>query len=304
MTTAMTKVGGAAAAVMVGSLNRDQVELLKATICKGASDNELALFLEVCKAKRLDPFSGQIHAVKRKERDAKSDSWIEKMTYQVGIDGFRVMAERTGDRDGQDPPEWCGPDEVWKSLWLSSTPPVAARVRVWRQGRSRPYTGLAYWSFYVQTFKGKDGVERPNRMWERGGPHMLAKCAEALAYRMGFPEELAGLSAPEELEHVDNDRPTGAFQPAPAQPALPAGEAPPAAAPVDDGARALLERMLTAGSLGALEALLPELAKVPKASPAYKELRSEYGRLKVRLTPTQLPQGEPTGDVPPPEAAA
>lgn len=271
--TSMVRAGGAPLAQAAGSLTRDQVELLKKTIARGASDDELALFLEVCKAKRLDPFSGQIHAVKRSERNPSGDGFVERLTFQIGIDGFRTIAERTGERDGQDAPEWCGPDEKWKTLWLGAQPPVAARVRVYRKGHARPYEAIAYWSFYVQT--KRDGS--PNRMWERGGPHMLAKCAEALAYRMAFPDQLDGIYAPEELDQAEAEPARPAYQPAPSAP-------PAASAPVDDGsARALLERILAAAAPADLEALLPELGKVAKGSPAYKELRDAYGAKKARL---------------------
>lgn len=282
MTTAMTKSGDTTvAAVTAGSLTRDQVELLKRTICKGASDDELGLFLQVCKAKQLDPFSGQIHAVKRSERNPDGDGFIEKMTYQTGIDGFRVMAERTGERDGEDEAEWCGADGMWRALWTDSKPPVAARVKVYRKGCSRPFVGLAYWSFYVQT--KKDGT--PNRMWSRGGPHMLAKCAEALAYRKAFPDQLADVYSPEEMEQAENERPpAGVFQPAPTTAAPPPAE-------VVDGAKALLERVLAVTTIAELELLLPNLGKAPEA--AKRELREAYAAKKRQLFPPQTLAEQP-----------
>lgn len=189
------------------SLSAEQVKLLKATICKGASDLELALFMEVCKSKRLDPFSGQIHAVKRSEYDKSAGGYVDRMTYQTGIDGFRLIADRTGERNGEDDPEWCGEDGIWLPIWLHKAPPSAARVRVYRKGHDKPYTGIAQWSFYAQT--KKDGS--PNRMWERGGPHMLAKCAEALALRKAFPSELAGLYTSDEMGQVERSRKTEAI---------------------------------------------------------------------------------------------
>lgn len=178
-------------APQTGDLSRQQVDLLKQTVCKGATDAELKFFLEVCKVKRLDPFSGHIHAVKRKERG------VEKMTHQVGIDGFRLIAERTGQRDGEDAPEWCGTDGAWTTVWLKREHPAACRVRVYRKGHGRPYVGLAYWDFYAQEYDGK-----PNRMWAKGGPNMIAKCAEALALRKAFPEELSGVFSQEEMHQA------------------------------------------------------------------------------------------------------
>jgi phage recombination protein Bet len=177
------------------ALSPEQVQLLKDTICKGATNDELALFIQVCKSKKLDPFSGQIHAVKR---------WAngrETMTYQTGIDGFRLLAERTGLRAGMDGPFWCGADGKWMDVWLSPDPPKAARVIVYTKGSDKGYAGTAYWDFYVQTKKSGE----PNRMWAKGGPNMLAKCAEALALRMAFPSELSGVYTSDEMGQAENE---------------------------------------------------------------------------------------------------
>src|SRR5262245_3509836 len=46
-------------------LSQDQRDLLTRTICKGASPDELALFLMVCEKHQVDPFSGEIYAIMR-----------------------------------------------------------------------------------------------------------------------------------------------------------------------------------------------------------------------------------------------
>ena len=185
-------------ALRPGELTDEQVEILTGTVCKGASRTELAAFLEVCRGKQLDPFSGQIHALKRWTRD-HGNVW----TYQVGIDGFRAIADRTGERDGVDGPYWCGPDGGWVDVWLASKPPAAAKVTVYRQGHSHPYPAIALWDFYAQ--RKKDGSL--TAMWAKGGPHMLAKCAEALALRMAFPEHLGGLYSSEEMQQAQEYQP-------------------------------------------------------------------------------------------------
>ena len=168
------------------------LDTLRQTIARDANDQEFALFLQVCRHKGLDPFSRQIHCVTRFSRGQRHT------TYQVGIDGFRVIAERTGDYDGQDPPEWCGKDGQWRDIWTEDEPPFAARVKVYRKGISRPFVATAEWRSYVQT--KKDG--NPNSMWLKMGPHMLAKCAESLALRKAFPDDLAGLYSTEEMHQA------------------------------------------------------------------------------------------------------
>jgi len=83
-----------------GELTRDKIELLKRTIAVGATDDELQMFLYVAQRSQLDPLLKQIYLVKR--YDSKTGG--EKATIQIGIDGLRSVAERTGKYAGSDDP--------------------------------------------------------------------------------------------------------------------------------------------------------------------------------------------------------
>lgn len=168
----------------------EQVQLLRDGYAPGATEVEFKMLLEVARLRRLNPFLKQLHFVKRKSKD-RNDRWVEVWTSQVSIDGLRAIAQRTGLYDGQDEPTF---ERDKDGLILS------ARVCVYRKDWSRPAVGVARWSEYVQT--KQDGT--PTKFWDTMPHVMIGKCAEALALRKAFPEDLAGIFTDEEMEQADN----------------------------------------------------------------------------------------------------
>jgi phage recombination protein Bet len=150
-------------------------------------------FLHLADRSGLDPLARQLYCIGRQGRNG-----IE-WSIQTGIDGFRLVAERSKKYAGQEPARWLTKDGIWVTAFIKSLHgdnPLAAEVRVHRHDWSRdlPAVGVATWEEYAQ-FTSKGDL---TSMWKSRGPGQLAKCAEALALRKAFPQDLSGLYTEEE----------------------------------------------------------------------------------------------------------
>lgn len=174
--------------------NSENLELIKQTVAKGTTDEELRLFMYTAHKTGLDPLVRQIHCVKRKNKQPNGE-YKEVMTIQIGIDGYRSIAARTGELAGID-------DAVFDSE--DGDHPNKATVTVWRlvKGTRVAFTASARWNEFAQMYTTKEGV-KPMAQWASKPYLMLAKCAESTALRKGFPQELAGVYTEEELPTIE-----------------------------------------------------------------------------------------------------
>lgn len=156
----------------------EQLKLITNVIAKGATSDELKLFLYRCKNMGLDPLKpGQIYFIKYGTGPG---------TIVVGIEGFRTKAAKTGKLTGIK----RGPLRDDKGNC------VGAWAEVYRSDWTHPAREEVPMDEY-NTGKGN---------WQKMPETMIKKVAEAAALRMAFPDELGGVYTSEELEQVGTQR--------------------------------------------------------------------------------------------------
>lgn len=163
MTTAITKT----------DWTREQIDTIKQTVAKGANDAQLALFLQVCKSRELDPFTKQVY--------------FTPQGIIVSIDGLRAIAERTG----------CYAPGPTRFEYDANGGLVAAHVTVRKLVAGQWFDVEA--SAYYEEYKGTSPI------WRRMPKVMLEKCGESRALRKCFPAHLSGLYESSEMDQAQRD---------------------------------------------------------------------------------------------------
>lgn len=157
-----------------GSVTVAQVRVLKATICAKLSIEQLQLYLAICHRKGIDPFT-QAYAFPGQDGG---------LSFGLRIDGMRALAMKTGQYVSR---------EV-KTIFDKDGKVLGAVCTVKRTGMEAPVVEEAWLSEYDQS-----GAPKFN-LWKTHSETMIRKVAESKALRAAFPDALAGLYEPSEVE--------------------------------------------------------------------------------------------------------
>jgi phage recombination protein Bet len=152
----------------------ERIRTLKSTLAKDCTPAQFELALSFCQRTGLDPFLKQVRIVVRQGQ----------MTLQIGIDGHRAIALRSGVYAGEEGPLYCGKDGVYTDTWVGADPPTAAKFTIWRHDYDRPFTA-------VVLFKEFAGLGGQSPLWKSAPIHMLGVRASSHAFRKAFQQELA-----------------------------------------------------------------------------------------------------------------
>lgn len=189
-----------------------QLGLIKRTVAADCNDLEFDLYMEVARRVGLDPFRKQIYAVVYNKKDHEK----RKMAIITGIDGFRAVAARNRDYRPDDQEPVIVYDEAAKDLETNPLGIVKAVVRAYKlapNGEWHAVVGTAHWDEFAPlkeewAYSEQAGKRAPTGRftldatsnWKKMARVMIAKVAEAQALRRGWPEDLSGIYAPEEME--------------------------------------------------------------------------------------------------------
>lgn len=160
-----------------GHFTEQQLGALKDLVGRGISNAEFEVFIMACTKTQLDPFMKQIYAIKRGD----------KMCIQTGIDGYRLIAERTGRYAP-------GPETTYEIDKDGRV--VCATAYIKKQTADGTWHTISS-SAYMEEYGQKTG------MWSKMPRTMLSKVAESIALRKAFPAEMSGTYTEEEMQQAD-----------------------------------------------------------------------------------------------------
>lgn len=144
--------------------DQEMILTLKETVCKGATDSQFRMFVEVCKNTGLNPLLKEIWFVPSVGVMAGRDGYLRVANEHPQFDGMETRVERD-----------------------SKNVPVKATCTVWRKDRNHPIVCEAYYSEY----------KKGGNVWSTYPSAMISKVAEVLALKRSF--SINGVVSEEEI---------------------------------------------------------------------------------------------------------
>lgn len=187
-------------------LTPSQLSLIRNTIAKDANSTEFNLYVELCKARGLNPLLRHAYCfIFHKDKADK-----RQMVIVVSREGQRAIAERTGSYRPDERAPRFEHDETLKDQATNPAGLVSAEVSVFKHSHGEwfPVTEVAYYEEYAPLKEiwdngkptGKYALDKSKDGWRKMPRIMLAKCAEMAALRKAFPDDFGGLYGEGEID--------------------------------------------------------------------------------------------------------
>lgn len=191
-----------------------RLKLIRDTVAKQASEVEFNWFIDICRHTKLDPLRKQIYCFVFHANDAKK----RQMVPVTAIGGLRAIAQRTGAYRADNRAPRIEIDETLRDPHVNPLGIVRAEVSVFQHSHGEWFeiVGEAYWEEFAPIVDewgddpetgsrrrtGKRTLDKSKEGWRRMPRLMLAKCAEAIALRKAWPDDLANLYEETEVDRT------------------------------------------------------------------------------------------------------
>ena len=156
-----------------------QIALVKATVAKNATDDELRMFMHLAKKTNLDPFLKEIYFIKTQPKDGRdpqvinivSRDGMKKIAKMSGVDGG-VRSAAVYENDGFSMDLANGEVKHVITDINNRGKLIGAWALVYRTDRKFPFSSFIFTADY----------RRKGNIWADFAPAMSIKCAENIAY--------------------------------------------------------------------------------------------------------------------------
>lgn len=161
------------------------IQDVKMYVCPKATDQEAYVFLELCKARGLNPFTNEVYLIKYNDKDPAStvvgkETFTRKAEQNMNFAGFEagVIIQK-------------GDDIVYRpgTFYLPGESLVGGWAKVHRKDKEYPFVSEIPIAEYIQV--KNDGTV--NKFWKTKPGTMIRKVALCQALREAFPSEFGGL---------------------------------------------------------------------------------------------------------------
>jgi phage recombination protein Bet len=180
------------AVIPKGYVPKLDIQDVKMYLCPMATDQEAYVFLELCKARQLNPFTNEVYLIKYNEKDKAQtvvgkETFIRKAEQNQNCTGFEagiIIKNELGEFERRE-----------GTFYIDGETLLGGWAKVYRNDKEHPFTDEVPLNEYIQ--RKKDGS--PNKMWSTKPGTMIRKVALCHALREAFPSEFGGLYGQEEM---------------------------------------------------------------------------------------------------------
>ena len=180
--------------------SQQELEVIKRTVAEGATDDEIMMFMHLCRTYCLDPFNREIWFIKY----AKQGQDLKKVepTIMTSRDGYLKIADRNPMFDGLVSDVVCQHDKFKRTIegveheYSANRGAITgAYALVYRKDRKYPIYVFAP----IAEYRGNSPI------WSKYPSAMILKVAESMALKRAFT--VSGLVSKEEMDYEYSETP-------------------------------------------------------------------------------------------------